>query len=107
MHTTANNTDRILVEVAYALPDRQSIIAFNVPLGCTAYDAVKLSGLRDQYNEIDIDTAPMGIFGQRIKDPRQHVLQKGERVEVYRPLTIDPKEIRRLRAEAARKNMSQ
>lgn len=88
------------VEVAYARPERQWVIAVEVPEGATAYDAVLASGLLSQCPEIDLDTMPMGIFGVRIKTATTTILRPGDRVELYRPLTADPKESRRSRAES-------
>ncbi|NNF51544.1 MAG: RnfH family protein, partial [Gammaproteobacteria bacterium] len=59
----------------------------------TAREAVRLSGIRAEFPEIDLDTAPLGIFGKKVKS--DVVLQEGERVEIYRPLKADPREVRR------------
>lgn len=88
----------INVEVAYALPTEQKIIALKVEEGTTASDAVKLSKMGEVYPQIDIDSGPMGIFGKAIKDPKVTVLKEGDRVEIYRPLIADPKEARAKRA---------
>ncbi|WP_296935251.1 RnfH family protein [uncultured Marinobacter sp.] len=87
------------VEVAYARPDRQEIVPVNVPEGTTALEAAKLSGITDIFPEIDPDTIDMGVFGKVIKDPAAHVLREGDRVELYRPLKIDPKQARLNRAK--------
>jgi hypothetical protein len=89
------------VEVAYALPDRQKIIALSVPEGTIALDAVIQSNIVDVFPEIDPQTAKMGIFGKAIK-PKSQVLKEGDRVEVYRPLISDPKASRKARAEKAK-----
>jgi len=86
----------ISVEVCYARPDVQAVAALKVVLGTTAGDAVKQSGLARRFPELD-GTQPLGIYGRRVAD--DHVLQDGDRVEIYRPLTVDPKEARRRRAE--------
>nr|WP_028467986.1 RnfH family protein [Neptunomonas japonica] len=88
----------INVEVAFALPSEQKIIALKVEEGATAYDAVKLSKVDEVYPQINIDSDPMGIFGKAIKDPKVTVLKEGNRVEIYRPLIADPKEARAKRA---------
>ncbi|WP_317930208.1 RnfH family protein [Halioxenophilus sp. WMMB6] len=95
---------KITVEVAYARPDKQKIIALQVAPGTTALAAVKASGIEREFPEIDIDNAKMGIFGQALgtkglKKAHEHELQAGDRVEIYRPLKSDPKEARRRRAE--------
>lgn len=94
--------DVITVEVAYGLPQEQVLLSLAVPAGTTARGAVRLSGLAARYPGLDVDAAPLGIFGKLEKDPEGRVLRAGERVEVYRPLLIDPKEARRLRAERAK-----
>ena len=87
------------VEVAYARPDRQEIVPVKVPEGTTALEAVKLSGIVAIFPEIEPDGIDMGIFGKVIKDPASHELREGDRVELYRPLKIDPKQARLNRAK--------
>jgi len=98
----------IIVEVAYALPNRQQLTELKVPYGTTAFEAVKQSGIVEQFPEIDLENAKMGIFGQALgtkglKLPKEHVLESKDRVEIYRPLIVDPKEVRKRRAEKAKK----
>lgn len=97
----------ITVEVAYALPHRQKIIALQVPAGTTAMESVVQSGIVDVFPEIDLESAKMGIFGQALgtrglKEPNGYVMEPLDRVEIYRPLTADPKEVRKRRAEKAK-----
>ncbi|WP_309043811.1 RnfH family protein [Marinobacter sediminicola] len=87
------------VEVAYARPDKQEIISVQVPDGATAVDAARLSGITTIFPEIDVDSINMGIFGKVIKKPADHELRDGDRVELYRPLQIDPKQARLNRAK--------
>ncbi len=94
--------ERIVVEVTYAQPHRQSLLSLEVEAGCTALEAVRRSGILKEFPEIDPGQAKMGIFSVRIADPATHVLRAGDRVEIYRPLIIDPKEMRRRRAEELR-----
>lgn len=89
----------IRVEVAYARPEKQEIVAVTVPEGTTALEAVKLSGIADIFPEVDPDSNDMGIFGKVVKDPAAHELREGDRVELYRPLKIDPKQARLNRAK--------
>ncbi|MFB9886529.1 RnfH family protein [Balneatrix alpica] len=96
----------ISVEVAYALPHDQMIIPLQVEEGCTLYQAVQQSGITDYYPEIDPDNAPMGIFGKAVRNPKQQALREGERVEIYRPLLIDPKQARANRAAKAKAERS-
>ncbi len=99
----------IKVEVAYALPDRQSVIPLKVEKGCTVLAAIEISGIVKQFPEIDLKQNKVGIFGKALtgKDGLMtYELRDGDRVEIYRPLTVDPKEARKKRAEKvkARKN---
>ncbi|PSF08197.1 RnfH family protein [Marinobacter fuscus] len=86
------------VEVAFARPDKQQIVLVSVPPGTTAIEAVRLSRIDQLFPEIDVDNIDMGVFGKVIKVPAEHVLREGDRVELYRPLKIDPKQARANRA---------
>ncbi len=97
----------IPIEVAYATPTRQLIIAMEVPLGTTAYEAVIRSGITDEFEEINPDKDPMGIFSKVLDGkgkplPKDYQMQERDRVEIYRPLIIDPKQARRQRADKAK-----
>ncbi len=92
----------ISVEVAYARPDKQKIVAVSVPLGTSLLGAAELSGICDYFPEIDLATSKMGIFGKAVPRPDAQEINAGERVEIYRPLLVDPKEVRRRRAEKAK-----
>lgn len=101
----------ITVEVAYALPDKQKILAVNVPEGSTAMEAVLVSGIVNEFPEIDLNEAKMGLFGKHLgtkglAGPDEYVVQPKDRIEIYRPLLIDPKEIRRRRAEKKKQEQS-
>lgn len=87
------------VEVAFARPDRQEIIRLQVEEGTTALEAVRASGIDALFPEIDPEKDDMGIFGKVIKNPSAHELRQGDRVEIYRPLKIDPKQARLNRAK--------
>ena len=89
----------INVEVAFARPDKQEIIRLQVEQGTSAVEAVKRSGIAAVFPEIDPDKDDMGIFGKVIKNPSDHELRDGDRVEIYRPLKIDPKQARANRAK--------
>jgi putative ubiquitin-RnfH superfamily antitoxin RatB of RatAB toxin-antitoxin module len=93
----AGNEDAITVEVVYALPERQSLVALTVARGTTARVAVTLSGMQQRHPEIVATRYKLGIFGKRVS--ADAVLNHGDRVEIYRELTADPKEARRLRAK--------
>jgi len=88
----------INVEVAYALPKKQMIIPVKVPEGTTVLEAARLSGIADQFEGLDLDQSPMGVFGKSVRDPAEEVLNEGDRVELYRPLLADPKAVRAKRA---------
>jgi hypothetical protein len=100
MAEAGSGRDRIRVEVAYALPERQAILALDVAPGTTALEAARQSGITDKFEGIDLDSAKMGIFG-KVVSPQQ-ILQEGDRVEIYRPLIADPKEVRKARAARAK-----
>lgn len=92
----------ITVEVAYALPDKQRIIRLAVPDGTTMLEAVKLSRIAEHFPGLDVENSAMGIFGKAVPAPAQRILLEGERVEIYRPLIADPKEVRKQRAARAK-----
>ncbi len=93
--------DGISVEVAFALPNKQQIVTLSVAEGTTALDAARQSGIAKMFPDLDVETSDMGIFGKSVK-PATHIMQAGERVEIYRPLIADPKEVRKARAEKAK-----
>lgn len=96
--------ERITVEVAYALPDKQKIVSLAVAPGTTARDAVRMAHLEQHFPALAADVfleADLGIFGKSLRKPDEHALNAGDRVEVYRPLTTDPKLARKRRAEKA------
>ncbi len=97
-----NESETMRVEVAYARPDKQVILAIDVMPGTTAEQAIDASGILEQFPEIDLGTNKMGIFGKLSKPITE--LKAGDRVEIYRPLIADPKEVRRKR-EADGKRM--
>jgi len=86
----------IPVEVVLAMPDRQELVALQVEEGTTLAEAIALSGVPEKFEGFETDLSRVGIFGQKA-DPG-HVLRAGDRVEIYRPLLADPKEVRRQRA---------
>jgi uncharacterized protein len=83
------------IEVAYALPDQQALLAVEVPAGCTVEQAIILSGILQHFPSIDLKRNKVGIFGQLVN--LQHQVQTGDRIEIYRPLAMDPKQARRMR----------
>jgi len=86
----------VTVELVYALPERQTLVVLTVPKDTTVRDAIVRSGLPLSHPEIDTMHGNVGIFGKRV--PAETILKHGDRVEIYRPLSADPKEARRRRA---------
>ncbi|MGP9764535.1 RnfH family protein [Halomonas sp. AOP13-D3-9] len=94
--------EALAIEVAFALPSKQHIVALRVPEGTTARQAVALADLPALFPEVPGDMfaeAPLGIFGKALRNPDTQPLRDGDRVEVYRPLAIDPKVARLERAK--------
>lgn len=90
------NAETVPVELVYALPDRQVILALMAPADATIKDVIAQSGLLDQFPEIDLGKNKVGVFGKLGK--LTDTLHAGDRVEIYRPLIADPKEVRKKRA---------
>jgi putative ubiquitin-RnfH superfamily antitoxin RatB of RatAB toxin-antitoxin module len=86
----------IVVEVAHATPGKQVLRSLRVHPGTTLAQAIELSGIRDEFPGLEIGADDVGIFSRRVG--LDHVLRPGDRVEIYRPLIADPKEVRRERA---------
>jgi len=85
------------VEIVYALPHIQILEKLDVSAGCTVEQAIKCSGILDQFPEIDLTKNKLGIFGKFAQ--RDTSLHPYDRIAIYRPLIIDPKEARRIRAK--------
>ncbi|MEH6585259.1 MAG: RnfH family protein [Halioglobus sp.] len=90
----------INIEVAYALDNKQALLPLQVAEGTTAVEAAQQSGITDKFEGIDLENAKLGIFS-KVVSPTQ-VLREGDRVEIYRPLIADPKEVRKARAARAK-----
>lgn len=91
-----NTPNEVTVEVAYALADEQLIIPIKVEDGTTAEEAIIASGIMTKFPEIDLSINKVGIFGKLTKLDTK--LRHLDRVEIYRPLIADPKEVRKQRA---------
>lgn len=96
----------IRIEVAYALPDHQILIPLQVDEGTTALQAVQMSGIAGQVEGLDVSSADMGIYSRLLDGrasplPQDYVLRDHDRIELYRPLQLDPKQARLLRAARA------
>lgn len=92
--------ETIEVEVAYARPDRQLVLKVEVPAGTSAIEAARLSGIEEQFPEIELGKNRLGVFGKLCKNDRP--LNPGDRVEIYRPLLVDPRVARRELAAAGK-----
>ena len=90
------NADRIAVEVAYAKADEQLILELEVAPGTTLQQAVEQSGILERFPEIDPAQLKAGVFGKLKK--LDQTLREGDRIEIYRPLIADPKQVRKQRA---------
>ena len=88
------------VEIVFALPDKQSLQSIPVASGETVADVVAKSGLREDFPEIEIDSLAVGIWGREAD--RTQLVKEGDRIEVYRPLEMDPREARRQLAQSGR-----
>lgn len=88
------------VEVAYATPEKQLILVVPFTEELTAESAIVTSGIMQHFPDIDLASNDVGIFSKPCK--LDTVLREGDRVEIYRPLIADPKEVRRQRAEAGK-----
>ncbi|BAN35785.1 protein rnfH [Sulfuricella denitrificans skB26] len=81
------------ISVAYASPTRQAWLSVEVPDGATISDAIARSGVLQQFPEIDLEQQKVGIFGKLTK--LDAALADGDRIEIYRPITCDPKMVKR------------
>ena len=88
--------EKIRVEVAYALPEEQIIISIKVPKKINVKQAIEKSGIQKKFSDIDLSKNKVGIFGKQTT--LDHLLSDRDRIEIYRPLILDPKEMRRKRA---------
>lgn len=91
----------IVVEVAYALPEKQYLQRVTLEEGATVEEAIRASGLLTLRSDIDLTKNKVGIYSRPVK--LADAVKDGDRVEIYRPLIADPKELRRQRAEKSAK----
>jgi len=91
------NAAKMNVEVIYALPHQQPLLRVQLAEGATVEDAIRASGVLDAFPEIDLSRNKVGIFSKLVKLDEK--VRDRDRVEIYRPLIADPKEVRRKRAE--------
>ena len=91
-----NPQSMIQIEVVYATPEKQVLLSLSVPAGTTVAEGIEQSAIQDEFPELAMDLKAVGIFSRKV--PLDHVLREADRVEIYRPLIADPKEVRRQRA---------
>lgn len=92
-------SDSISIEITYALPEKQSLLNLSVPINCSVKDAIEQSGILALHPEIDLKENKVGIWYKATK--LDTPLNEGDRIEIYRPLIADPKEVRKRRAAKA------
>lgn len=92
------------IEVCYALPHEQALISVELPQGATLQQALERSGILKRYPQIDLTQQKVGVFGKF--KPLDTVLADHDRVEIYRPLIVDPKAARQRRVDKTRKEGS-
>ena len=98
-------SNHIMIEVAFATPEKQLIIPVKVKNGTTVKEIIELSGILNEFKSINLDGQPVGIFGKLTK--LDHVPRDRDRIEIYRNLIADPKESRRQKVEMERKKAAQ
>jgi len=86
----------MMVEVAYALPEKQSLVTIEVEKGATLKDAIEASGILESFKQIDLTKDKVGIFSKFAS--LDTILREKDRIEIYRSLVVDPKEVRKERA---------
>ena len=84
------------IEVVLAMPEKQELIRLDLATDSTVADAIEQSCIVAKFDGFELDVAKVGIFGQKVT--MEQILRDGDRVEIYRPLLVDPKEVRRQRA---------
>lgn len=89
--------NKLTIEVAYALADKQVILTQDINEGTTARNALKQSDILQHFADLDLESVDIGVFGKAVKD--DYEMQQGDRIEIYRPLIADPKEVRKRRAK--------
>src|SRR5690554_732657 len=90
------------VEVVYALPHAQKLMTVEVDEGTSMFDAAKLSNIEAEFHELNHEEAKLGVFGKASTKPNVDTVNTGDRIEIYRPLIIHPKQARLNRAAKAK-----
>lgn len=99
-HEQPTNEQKLTIEVVYGVPHKQKILTLLVDEGCTVEQGIIDSGVIDLFPEIDLSVNKVGIWNRAVK--LSQVLADLDRIEVYRPLIADPKDVRKRRAEKAK-----
>ena len=86
----------ISVELVFAMPDRQVLRSIDMPEGASVADVIEAGNLAREFPDLGLDELQAGIWGRPVD--REQVVRDGDRVEIYRPLEMDPREARRLKA---------
>ena len=100
MDTTLENKSTIQVEVVYGLPHKQKLLSIPINIGATVEQVIIESGILTLFSEIDLNENKVGIWNKAVK--LSQVVKDLDRIEIYRPLIADPKEVRKRRAEKAK-----
>ncbi len=96
MRLRAGQLTSMRVEVVFALPDRQVLEALEIEDGATVAEVIAKSGIEKRFPDVDLSALQVGVWGRLVD--RGRIVRDGERVEIYRPLEVDPREARRLKA---------
>jgi hypothetical protein len=97
---SGHRDETLCIEVVFAVRDRQALLTVRLQNGATVADAIEQSSIQSAFPEWDLSECAVGIWGQLVD--RGQRLQQGDRVEIYRPLAIDPREARRALAAQGR-----
>ncbi|AMO58220.1 protein RnfH [Endozoicomonas montiporae] len=100
--TGEHSKPRVRVEVAYAKPHEQKILTIQVEEGTSLLEAVRQSGIQSFFPEIDVESSKLGLYGKAVPKPADQAVREGDRIEIYRALIADPKEVRKRRAAQAK-----
>jgi putative ubiquitin-RnfH superfamily antitoxin RatB of RatAB toxin-antitoxin module len=94
-----SNTN-VAIEITYALPEKQTLLSLYVPPDSTVQQAIEQSGILQLHSDVDLEVNKVGIWYKTTK--LNTIVKAGDRIEIYRPLIADPKEVRKIRAQKAK-----
>ncbi|HET8706079.1 MAG TPA: RnfH family protein [Pseudomonadales bacterium] len=101
-----SESEVINVEVAYATVEKQLVLPVQITRGTSIYDAAVQSNICQKFIGLDLEHSAMGVFGKLERFPKQRLAEAGDRIEIYRPLKVDPKEARKERARKSQTGRS-